>query len=478
MAALRRILPDDAALAKAVADGDPDAFSRLDDRYRRPLARYARSLLRRSDHDAEDVVQDVLIRAHALLRDGRPPDELRPWLYRLVRNRAIDEVRRARWGISSLDDEAAGLRDPGGDVEATVMRRDDVRRLVEDLADLPERQRAALLARDVDGHSPEQVAGELGVSVPAAQMLASRARQSLVRQRAARDAECHDVRGALSDAYERGARPSEHVRRHVRGCSACRGHQRDLKRLSRRLHHAFVPPIIAFGPLAALAKLLGTGGGKATAGVAAAALLATGGVTVLATDVFSPGDPAPFRVLGIKALVGKSVAGGDRLPRDTAVVTARVHIAKGPADESRTVTLSCPAGMRVAGFASPQQKVPLSYGLDSRTPTFGAPTAKIVFSRQALARDTEATVGVVCRTPTSTGSLAANPRPTRRGEQAATVCALRAYLYQSPGRVFVGSVHRNQPVSIQRTSRSGRWVYVAPDVGTSGWMQKAALCDR
>ena len=92
-ALLTRSRPDDAELARRVVAGDDAASAALDERHRKPLVRYARSLLRRSEHDA----QDVLIRAHSALRDGHGPDELRPWLYRLTRNRAIDEVRRARW---------------------------------------------------------------------------------------------------------------------------------------------------------------------------------------------------------------------------------------------------------------------------------------------------------------------------------------------------------------------------------------------
>ena len=83
-----------------------EAFATIDARHRKPLTRYARTLLRRSEHDAEDVVQDVLIRAHDALLAGNVPDDLRPWLYRLTRNRAIDEVRRARWGDEALEADA------------------------------------------------------------------------------------------------------------------------------------------------------------------------------------------------------------------------------------------------------------------------------------------------------------------------------------------------------------------------------------
>ena len=66
-------------------------------------------------------------------------------------------------------------------------------------------------------------------------MLATRARENLVKARAARDADCLDVRAALLDAHERGVRPSEHVLRHVKGCEACAAYQKDLRRLTKQL---------------------------------------------------------------------------------------------------------------------------------------------------------------------------------------------------------------------------------------------------
>ncbi len=64
--------------------------------------RYAASLLGWSAQDADDVVQDALVAALTAIRGGARPRDLRPWLYRIVRNRAIDEVRRARRRDASL----------------------------------------------------------------------------------------------------------------------------------------------------------------------------------------------------------------------------------------------------------------------------------------------------------------------------------------------------------------------------------------
>ena len=473
---LQRSRPDDAELARRVAAGDPTAFASLDERHRKPLIRYARTLLRRSEHDAEDVVQDVLIRAHDALRAGGGPDELRPWLYRLVRNRAIDEVRRARWGDEALGDEALLAGDERADPEAMLTRKESIRRLVDDLADLPLRQRAALLAREVDGQSAGDVAAQLGVSVAAAQMLATRARENLVKARAARDADCLDVRAALLDAHERGVRPSEHALRHVKGCEACAAYQKDLRRLTKQLQA--LSPVAGLPLLAGLAKLAGSGKAAAAAGAAALAIAATGGVLVLGSDTFEPGDAAPFELRGVELVAGRSVKTGDTLPRGTALVTARVRVPAGapPAGVSRTVVLACPPGMKVASFAEPEPQFPLSYGFYPDTIPGHSTRARIVFGRAILPRDYDATVGVVCKRPDANGSIAENPRVTQPGEQPGRVCDASAILYRKPGRMFVATVFRDQPLSIVRRDASGAWALVISDVRSKGWIKTSALC--
>jgi RNA polymerase sigma factor (sigma-70 family) len=474
---LHRSRHDDADLARRVAAGDARAFAELDARHRKPLQRYARTLLRRSEHDAEDVVQDVLIRAHDALRAGRVPDELRPWLYRLVRNRAIDEVRRARWGDEALEAESIGAGDDREEPEAVLRRKENVRRLVADLADLPVRQRTALLARELDDQSPEEVAEQLGVSVAAAQMLATRARENLIKTRQARDADCADVRAAPLDAHERGVRPSEHALRHVKGCDACRAYQKDIRKLSKSLQA--LNPALGLPLLAGAAKLLGGGGGKVAVAAAVAAVVAvSGGVVVLSSDTAGSGEAAPFELKGVKALVGRSVKTGESVPRGTAVVSARVRVPAGapPAGASRSVTLACPSGMKVAGFADKEQRFPLTYGLRDDT-IFGYSTrGRIVFGRAVLPRDYDVTVGLLCRKPDANGSIAENPRLPQPGEQAGRVCDNSAYLYREPGRMFTATVFKSQPVSILRRDPSGEWALVISDMRNRGWIKISALC--
>ena len=151
---------DDAQLARRVSNGDSIAFALLDARHRATLIRYAGGLMRRSEHDAEDVVQDVLVRAHAVLRAGSVPTDLLPWLYRLTRNRAFDEMRRKRWAETHLEPghhRADNRQSP----ELELLGSESLWQLVDDILALPARQRQALLARELEGYTLEEVAARM-----------------------------------------------------------------------------------------------------------------------------------------------------------------------------------------------------------------------------------------------------------------------------------------------------------------------------
>jgi hypothetical protein len=286
------------------------------------------------------------------------------------------------------------------------------------------------------------------------------------------------VRAALLDAHERGVRPSEHALRHVKGCDACRAYQRDIRRLSTQLQA--LNPALGLPIVAGLVKVLGGSGAKTAvaAGAAAVVIAATGGVVVLSSDTAKTGDPAPFRVKGFVPLSGKPVTTAAPIPSNTAVVTARVRLAAGApkADERRSVTLACPQGMKVAGFQSPEQRLPLSYGLSKDTIFGYSSRGRIHFGRAILPRSYEVTVGLLCRRPDASGSIVDNPRLPRRGERPGRLCADREYLYHSPGKTFVGTVDKGQPLSIQRRSASGRWVHVVTDAHNAGWLRASGLC--
>ena len=174
----------DEALVERTRAGSDTAFEAIVERYRDPLTGFAARLLGGSHADAEDVVQDALIRALPALRAGDRPMVLRPWLYMIVRNRAFDLLRTRRPGEEP--DRLVGLPAPDhADPAASALAREDLEALVAEIAALPERQRLALVRRELCGASHVELAGELGTTVGGAKSLLVRARATLCEGAAA-----------------------------------------------------------------------------------------------------------------------------------------------------------------------------------------------------------------------------------------------------------------------------------------------------
>lgn len=170
-------LSDDELVAR-FRTGDDTPFDEIDRRYRRPLTAFARRMLSAAGHDPEDVVQDALIRAYRGLRATDRAMALRPWLYMIVRNRALDDLRSPQ-RAGTFDDEFALNAVPSADAAQCVEEREDMRRLVAEIARLPERQRMALVMREFDGCSHVETARRLRTTVPATKSLIIRARSNL-----------------------------------------------------------------------------------------------------------------------------------------------------------------------------------------------------------------------------------------------------------------------------------------------------------
>ncbi|HET6509663.1 MAG TPA: sigma-70 family RNA polymerase sigma factor [Baekduia sp.] len=171
----------DDTLVGLIAAGSDDAFAALDERYRRRLVRFARGFVPGGQADAEDVVQEAMVRAVRALRNGSRPESLGPWLHRITRNCALDlTASRRRHPVVELADHA---HPPTEDAEAAVERSMGVRGLVADVGRLPDTQRSALVLRELEGRSYVDIADELNVTVPAVKSLLVRARAGLKRAR-------------------------------------------------------------------------------------------------------------------------------------------------------------------------------------------------------------------------------------------------------------------------------------------------------
>jgi RNA polymerase sigma factor (sigma-70 family) len=226
---LLRLRSDDQLVA-LFRMGYDEAFGVIHDRYRQRLFAYTRQMLPGARSDAEDVLQDVFLRAYSALRDDDRPVTLRAWLYRVAHNRCVDQLRRPAPAASEIFDMS---RLPLHDPLIETQLREDLRRLVCDVRRLPEQQRSALLMRELEGLGYGELADALGVTVPAVKSLLVRARMGLMEAGEARDAPCADIRAELSLSYDRGVRASGRSRRHLRDCAGCRGYKRALRGASQ-----------------------------------------------------------------------------------------------------------------------------------------------------------------------------------------------------------------------------------------------------
>ncbi|MBS1871123.1 MAG: sigma-70 family RNA polymerase sigma factor, partial [Actinobacteria bacterium] len=269
-------LRSDEQLVRLFRGGSDEAFRVIHDRYRTRLFAYARQMLGGARADAEDVLQDVFVRAYGALRANDRDVSLRAWLYRIAHNRCIDELRRpgtvAGHGLAAPDELLELVHAPSSDPMDAVERRESLRRLVADVRRLPEQQRSALLMREISGMAYQDLATALDVTIPAVKSLLVRARIGLAQAAEARDTACAAIRADLADAHERGVRASGLVKRHLHDCKGCSAYKRELRALDTRLA-ALVPGL---GPMALVAKLLGVVGGGGT-GVAGGGATAAGG---------------------------------------------------------------------------------------------------------------------------------------------------------------------------------------------------------
>ena len=169
----------DDELVTRVRCGNDDAFAEIFRRYRAPLRSFAARILAGTSQDADDITQDAFIRAHRGLLVTSKPITLRPWLYMIVRNQAIDVLRALR-SPGSLTEDEWQLEAVNCDPADRMAERDEVRELVAQIGLLPERQRMALVMREFDGRSHEETARLLHTTVPATKSLIIRARSNLV----------------------------------------------------------------------------------------------------------------------------------------------------------------------------------------------------------------------------------------------------------------------------------------------------------
>jgi RNA polymerase sigma factor (sigma-70 family) len=299
--ALLRLQSDERLIAMT-RRGQHAAFEVLFSRYQSRLLAFCRHMLS-SREDAEDVLQEVFTAAfNAVLADERTIN-VRPWLYRIARNRSLNHLRRASAiGVDSMDIHYA---DNGLSTGERVLRRESFRQLLGDVKELPETQRTALLLREIDALSYEQIADAMETTVPSVKSLLVRARISLAEAAEARQLSCEEVRLQLGEAAEGLTKLGAPARRHVRGCERCRSFKKQLKENNHALAAIFPVGSLLLAKKLLLTKL----GSTASAGHVGASAGATAGATAGAAGAGGASAAGGILTAGAGAVATKAAAG-------------------------------------------------------------------------------------------------------------------------------------------------------------------------
>jgi len=307
----------DERLARRAASGDRVALEEIFRRYHQDLYRYCLATVGNPD-DAQEAVQNAMLKVVRALPGEQREIKLKPWLYRIARNEAVETLRRRRSSVELSTEQAA----PEVEIADTAASRERLRSLFSDLEQLPERQRSGLVMRELAGLGFEEIGAAFQTSAAVARQTVYEARLSLRQMETGREMSCADVKRELSDADGRVTRRRE-IRAHLRDCPSCRGFEQVIA--ERRSDFAAIATL----PVAASAALLGGAlGGGAGAGAAGGGIGAAGAGKALAGSA-----------------IAKSVA--------TAAVVATVGV--GVADRSGVVDLPLPGrgAEKVAPPATP-----------------------------------------------------------------------------------------------------------------------------
>src|SRR5947209_11189490 len=167
-------MQSDEQLVKLFRDGHERAFDALVSRHRGALVRFCARIL--PDSRTEDAVQQTFINAHAsLLAADESPERVKPWLYTVARNASLNMLRQNGWNYDEIPLDFDGVRRP----EQVVEQRIELQQTVAAVGALPDRQRDAIVMREFEGRSYEEIALALGTGGGAVRQLLNRARGTL-----------------------------------------------------------------------------------------------------------------------------------------------------------------------------------------------------------------------------------------------------------------------------------------------------------
>ncbi len=291
-------LLSDERLAHLAAEGNKAAFATIYERHHQALYRYCRTITR-NDEDARDALQATMLNAMRAI--DTKPKKLRAWLYRIAHNESISVLR------SGKRHAAVQIDDVEPSAEAPLESRRELRELLDDIGHLSDRQRQALVMRELGGLGYDEIGVALECSPAAAKQAAFDARGALHELSEARDTDCEAIRKRISDGDRRLLR-ARGVRAHLRTCDPCRHFEAVMQNRKAKLA-GLVPVLSPAASAAILQSVLGGGAG----GAAVAAGTAGGGAAAVGGGAAAAGGGAAAvgggAAVGGAALSGAAVKG-------------------------------------------------------------------------------------------------------------------------------------------------------------------------
>jgi RNA polymerase sigma factor (sigma-70 family) len=337
----------DARLTQRAVRGSSRALEAIFERYHQELYRYCAAIVGNSA-DAQDAVQSTMVKVLQALPGERRQIELKPWLYRIAHNEAIEIIRRR---VPAEEIDADSLLGPASAVEQVELR-DRLRQLVADVAELPERQRGALVMRELGGLGFEQIGAALGTSAATARQTVYEARLGLRQIGAGREMDCAEATRAISDGDRRLLRGRK-LRSHLRACGGCRAFRAEIE--GRRGELALIAPLPATAAAGILHGVLGGAGAAAGGGAIAGGGAAVAG-GVAGKSLLSAAAIKSAAAIGV--LVALGVTAADR--------GGLIDIGAGRAEAPSRAANPAPPGAS-DGAAAPAPPGPASVAADRGT---------------------------------------------------------------------------------------------------------------
>jgi RNA polymerase sigma-70 factor (ECF subfamily) len=169
----------DYQLIQQLKAGNDAAFEELLSRYKKPVLNFVYRLLGNAD-DADDVAQEVFVRAYRHIEDYRPKTQFSTWLFAIARNAAIDRLRhRQRHPTEPLEgiEPASPVRGPAAEAQLQEIGA----QIASAIQQLPEDQRTAIVLAEYHDQSHAEIAAIMGCSEKSVESRLYRARQTLRR---------------------------------------------------------------------------------------------------------------------------------------------------------------------------------------------------------------------------------------------------------------------------------------------------------